>query len=178
MVEMELSRLEVVGAAAQRLRDALVNPVDDRMAAAERLLHCLSGLYAAALVLGPGGDDFGEPDLDEAFPVEADELKEVGEKLQTVFGERRWYWLQHDPIFPRDGTEKPVCGDLVDDLLDIYGDIVPALRAWEAGTNRIDDIVFEWRGTLFQTHWGVHATQAIRALHFIVFDHGLGEPIS
>tara|TARA_R110002096_G_scaffold77896_12_gene183606 strand:- start:125338 stop:125571 length:234 start_codon:yes stop_codon:yes gene_type:complete len=60
---------------------------------------------------------------------------------------------------------EPVVGDLADDLGDIYGDIAPALMAWEAGTSRIDDILFEWRGVSFSTHWGVHASQALRVMH-------------
>lgn len=72
--------------------------------------------------------------------------------MSKVFGEQSIYWFQFDPVFPRDGAEAPVAGDLTDDFGDIYRDIVPALRAWEAEAGRFDDIVFERRGTLFETH--------------------------
>lgn len=72
--------------------------------------------------------------------------------------------LQHySEIFsPHVMQDEPVVGDLSDDLHDIYGHVAKGLHLHEMG--RIDDALWEW-GFGFQTHWGEHASSAIRALH-------------
>lgn len=159
--------------AARRLCDALEHPPDDREDAALLLLRRLSAVYANALALDGSGDCSGEPDLDDLYPVTEAERARVAANVAAVFGERRIYWFQFDPVLPQDGSDAPVAGDLADDFADIYRDILPALRAWEAGSDRFDAILFEWRATTFETHWGVHAAHALPALHRIVLDHGL-----
>jgi hypothetical protein len=65
---------------------------------------------------------------------------------------------------PLDATDvAPVTGSLADDLADIYRDIASGLRAYELG-NRAG-AVWEWSFGL-HSHWGAHATFAIRALHW------------
>jgi hypothetical protein len=73
--------------------------------------------------------------------------------------------LQHyseifSPLVP--APEAPVVGDLADDLVDIYRHIATGLHLYRAG--RVDDAIWEW-GFNFQTHWGEHASSAMRALH-------------
>ena len=57
--------------------------------------------------------------------------------------------------------EEPVVGDIVDDLLDIYGDVVLGLQLFESGA--VDAAASHWR-FWFAAHWGEHATSAVRAL--------------
>ncbi|MEO0574357.1 MAG: DUF5063 domain-containing protein [Pseudomonadota bacterium] len=57
--------------------------------------------------------------------------------------------------------EKPVVGDLSDDLVDVYRDIVPVLSIYEKG--RVDEAEDHWR-FWFHFHWGEHVTSANRAL--------------
>jgi len=59
-------------------------------------------------------------------------------------------------------AEEPVIGDLADDIADIYGDIEYGLSLVDAGFT--EHAVWEWVFRM-QTHWGEHATSAIRALH-------------
>lgn len=160
--------------AARCLCNTLERPSTDKTGAALELLQGLAQVYALALALDLPGDHSGVPDLDDAFPVSDDARAKVIENVASIFGERSSYWLQADPIFPRDGSDEPVCGDLGDDFHDIYRDILPALLAWESGSNRFDDILREWRVTAFEHHWGVHASHALHALHLIVFNHGVG----
>ncbi|MEL6544901.1 MAG: DUF5063 domain-containing protein [Myxococcota bacterium] len=167
------SRAAEFAHSARLLCDALETPPREPEKAALLLLRALSSVYAKGLALDWAGDQFSSPDLGELFPVSDAERQRVTGNVARIFGERRFYWLQFDPIFPRDGSAAPVAGDLADDFGDIYRDILPALRAWEAGSNQFDDIVFDWRATPFEGHWGVHASNALRALHRIVFDHGL-----
>lgn len=124
-------RAQEFSGAARRLCDALESPPPNREEAALLLLRLLSSVYSKALALDWAGDDFAEPDLDETFPVSDVERQRVAENVSKVFGERSIYWLQFDPVFPRDGGEAPVAGDLSDDFGDIYRAILPALRAWE-----------------------------------------------
>jgi hypothetical protein len=58
--------------------------------------------------------------------------------------------------------EVPVVGSVSDDLADIYRDVVTGLRAYERGDRA--GAVWEWRFGL-TSHWGAHATGAIRVLH-------------
>ena len=64
-------------------------------------------------------------------------------------------------------------GDVADDLCDIYRDILPGLRYWEAGGEEGHAaVVWEWRFG-FITHWGRHAIAALGLLHFLVMRDGL-----
>jgi hypothetical protein len=66
----------------------------------------------------------------------------------------RHYWQVAD----RDDQEV-VCGDLADDLADIWRDLQVGLR-----TPRDGDAIWEWRFA-FHTHWGQHAIAALSVLH-------------
>ena len=59
--------------------------------------------------------------------------------------------------------EEPCIGSLVDDFGDIFKDVVKGLRVYQSGWPAT--ALWEWRFS-FWSHWGDHATSAIRALHF------------
>lgn len=68
------------------------------------------------------------------------------------------YWEVFDPY-----VEAPLCtGLLSDDVLDIRADLCPGLALWDRGQYRA--AVWEWRFH-FDSHWGDHAVDALRALH-------------
>ena len=58
-------------------------------------------------------------------------------------------------------AEEPVVGDLVDDIVDIYSDIAPGLALYDAG--KLEEAKNHWQFWL-SSHWGEHATSALRAL--------------
>ncbi|MEZ6142187.1 MAG: DUF5063 domain-containing protein [Zavarzinella sp.] len=58
--------------------------------------------------------------------------------------------------------EEPVIGSLSDDIADIFRDVVLGLRLYNVG--RVDAAVWVWVSSM-TTHWGRHATSAVRALH-------------
>jgi hypothetical protein len=70
------------------------------------------------------------------------------------------YWEIFNPI--TDSPEEPVAGSLVDDLSDIYRDVARGLVLFESGERA--EALWQW-GFNFRTHWGEHATGALRALH-------------
>jgi hypothetical protein len=72
----------------------------------------------------------------------------------------QYYWELFHSVTKE--PEEPVCGDLVDDLLDIYKDVKEGLLAFESGERVL--AAWHWRNT-FGFHWGRHATSAIKALH-------------
>lgn len=57
--------------------------------------------------------------------------------------------------------EEGVVGDLVDDIIDIHGDLYPGLVLFDAGRKR--EAQEHWQ-YWFPIHWGEHATSALRAL--------------
>jgi hypothetical protein len=58
--------------------------------------------------------------------------------------------------------QEPVAGSLSDDLLDVYRDVGKGLRLWDA--DALTAATWEWRFS-FESHWGDHAIDALRALH-------------
>jgi hypothetical protein len=140
---------------------------------APELLGALTDLYRSALALPDTLADNLDVSPDIIFSrVNDDEWQRVYDGVGTVMGDLNFYWLQYNPIHPRDGSEKPVCGALGDDCADIYRDIVSPLRVFDSGRfDSIDDIIWEWCDDPFKTHWGLHAVRAMTALHWIVFQN-------
>ena len=114
-------------------------------AARERLL----GLYMAALALPSV-----EPDDTDAPPSPNVAASWPG------FAGKDVYWEVFDP-YEHDATD-PVAGSLTDDVLGVYGDIKPGLTLWDASQEQ--NAIWEWRFN-FDSHWGDHAIDALRALH-------------
>jgi hypothetical protein len=69
------------------------------------------------------------------------------------------YWEVFDPYV----DEAPVAGSLSDDVLDVYRDVRRGLDLWDS-TAPLAAAIWEWRFH-FDTHWGDHAVDALRALH-------------
>ena len=113
----------------------------------------------------------------DEFGVADEEWRGVCSLVHETLGAQSGYWAYFDPTEPPDSAEEPVFNDLGDDLADIYRDIKPGLRAWEAGlVQYLADIVFHWKFPLFGSHWGVHAVSAMRALHPLAFLRGVKRP--
>jgi hypothetical protein len=157
-------------AAAHRFCLLLEFDPADREEWVRQVLVALAELYAGAHHLPTGEDlpDF-EDDVPGEFSVEDDEYYPIVRRVNGLI-QKNSYWAYFDPTEPPDSSEKPVLGDLGDDLGDIYRDIKPGLRAWETGRdNYLTALVFDWRTPNFESHWGVHAVDAMRALHQIVY---------
>ena len=107
-----------------------------------------------------------EPDEDEAAddPDGLDEdARVVAASVRRTVGDLDRYWEVFDP---REHTE-PVAGALWDDLVDTYRDLRRGLHLADRGSRFA--AVWNWRFSL-ETHWGNHATDAIRVLFRIVTD--------
>ena len=78
------------------------------------------------------------------------------------------FWTVFDPL--KLGGEDPVVTTLSDCLADIWRDLKPGLEAMDANRERYqNDALWEWTFS-FQTHWGRHAIDALRAIHFQLED--------
>lgn len=122
-------------------------PLEERL---RRAASLLAELYAAGLDLPDVEVDVARtpkppPDLEETFPG---------------FGAHEPYWAVFDPYEP----DQPVSTTLSDDLLDVYRDIHAGLTLYEADpTRNLSNAVMDWRLGL-ESHWGDHATDALRVL--------------
>jgi len=75
-------------------------------------------------------------------------------------------WDAYAEVFdPYEMDDTPVVGSLSDDLADVYRDLRRGLALFDA-SNRPGkiDAVWDWRFH-FHSHWGEHATGALRPLH-------------
>jgi hypothetical protein len=116
--------------------------LDERLRVARELL--------AELVQAGCRVPLGEPDGPEADRVQPP-------PGWPGFGEVEIYWEVFDPY-----EEAPlVAGSLSDDVLDVYCDVRRGLQLFDEG--HLASAAFEWR-LHFDSHWGDHAVDALRAL--------------
>jgi hypothetical protein len=104
----------------------------------------------------------GLPDLDggdhQKIHKPAPILRErVLRRASTVPFQR--YWNMFDPLKE---DQQPVCGDLSDDLADIWLDLWEGLYLFDA-SHRLE-ANFHWR-VLYDSHWGQHLLDAQRAIY-------------
>jgi hypothetical protein len=112
----------------------------------------LLGLYSEALDLPAA-----EPDERVAEP------SSVLAPDWPGMGELDFYWEVFDPYELAD--DEPVGATLSGDLLDVYCDVRGGLEMLRAhGERGLPAATWHWRFT-FETHWGDHAIDALRALH-------------
>jgi hypothetical protein len=119
------------------------------------VLGRLAQLYVAGLRL-PDVEPPEIPDLPDPTP---EQRKKVVENLLAL--PLQYYWEVFEPC-QLDGDREPVCGDLFDDLGDIYVDLFRGARLFEAG--HVEAAAFSWRFS-FGIHWGRHLVSALHALH-------------
>ncbi|MDR4222315.1 DUF5063 domain-containing protein [Priestia megaterium] len=114
----------------------------------EELLAALLDLYLQALRLPEV-----EPDNAEAPQFEIPLPK-------VDFDKYEYYWEVFDPY----KLDEPGCGSLSDDILDIYKDLKEGIILFEQDTT--NEAIWHWKFH-FQSHWGSHVVNALRALHSV-----------
>lgn len=112
------------------------------------LMKLLMTLYLSALHLPDT-----EPETNGVSWEKAEDVSiRIDEQISTI------YWEVYNPYV----YEELVCGDLVDDLLDIVKDLRVGMDEYEAG--RFGNAIFVWKWGL-DNHWGQHIVDDLRALH-------------
>lgn len=90
--------------------------------------------------------------------------------IAEILNQNLYYWHVFDPTDEAD--TKPVCGDLLDDISDIYKDLKYSISTFDIGTdesreNAIWQLKFD-----FETHWGNHCINALYAVHYFIKKYG------
>jgi Domain of unknown function (DUF5063) len=119
------------------------------------VLRRLSTLYSAGLLL----PDVEPPEMPDIPDPSVDERKRVVDNLSAL--PFQYYREVFNPTAAA-REDDPVCGDLLDDLGDIYVDLARGLRLFRSG--QVEAAAFSWRFA-FGIHWGRHLVSALRALH-------------
>ncbi len=114
------------------------------------LMELLMKLYFSAMYLPEAEPETIDSSL---VPLESVQIR-LSNHISPV------YWEVFDPYV----EEEPVCGDLTDDFSDIAGNLRNGMKEYEAG--RVGNAVFEWKLS-FNSHWGQHVVDALRALHAV-----------
>ena len=127
---------------------------EDRL---EELMSILLQLYEKALHLPDT-----EPNMDDDYVHE--KMTVLPLKMEV----RDFYWEVYDPFDDAD-EDKLVCGMIFDDLNDIYRDLQEGVRAYEAGD--YSHAAWVWKFGV-DGHWGTHAVDLIKALHWMRTVHG------
>ena len=123
----------------------------------------LLSLYISALNL-PWVDLQSEIEYDNQ--LDDIEFNKILNSLSDKLGDSRMYWHVFDPT-NQDDTEY-VCGDLVDDLGDIYKDLKFSLATFnldkvDCKENALWQFKFD-----FDKHWDDHCIDAISAIHYFL----------
>ena len=135
------------------------------IAARNALVH-ISRLFSAALLLPPPWNELLADQPEVEWLDEADYRAAVSSLTGRLPGSP--YGMVFAPWEAPPG--EAMHGLLIDDIGDIYRDVVRGLRAYQSG--RRAAAVWEW-GFHFRHHWGDHATNAIRALHAWLTENAL-----
>ncbi|HVE41456.1 MAG TPA: DUF5063 domain-containing protein [Planctomycetota bacterium] len=124
-----------------------------------RVAATLPRLYAGAVHL-PRRNSSGRV---KARRLSRKEWQALFMSLGRKLGRECCYWECFNPYV----REELMAGSLADDFADIYRDIKPGLVSYDAGsTTSQEAAVTEWRSAML-SHWGHHATGALRVLHHL-----------
>ncbi len=138
----------------------------------------LANLYHTALQLEEVELVYSGPES-EFDEIDKTKLAGKNKNLISNLGKACFYWEVFDPTYaeqdgkPESGWEitdkEPSQGWLVDDFGDIYLDLKEELtKIDDIGTDEaIEDALWQLKFG-FNTHWGIHCINAMRALHYLM----------
>ncbi|TKK64009.1 DUF5063 domain-containing protein [Ilyomonas limi] len=110
--------------------------------------------------------DFDLPDRDIAeIDISDDDIRDLlsftRKRLRGPF-----YWIVFDPTDHSDTAS--VCGDLVDDLGDMYKDIKTFLTGFDDADDDVKQNALWHLKWSFDNHWNDHCMNAIYAIHYFL----------
>lgn len=132
----------------------------------EEAHELVAQLYGAALALPPTRPS--RPVRRRAQAPGEDARTRLRETAALIGPRRDAYRQCFDPY---NLDEDPLPSSLAEDLCGVYADLADGLAHWDAG--EADDAVWAWRFS-FGSHWGEHASAALRALYWLACRHGIG----
>ncbi len=123
--------------------------------------HLLPELY----VRGAALPDVKSNQLDAPEVMTDAEWWKLFSGLRDTLRDYDSHWVE-DP--QHETPANPGESSLSDDIADIYRDLKRGLALWEAnGGGKLGGAAWYWREH-FRFHWGEHALDALRRIHFIV----------
>lgn len=160
------------GAIAQTFCDVVDSAPDlDRVDLLVRVYRILPRLISEAISLPDvelGHDEGQEEERRKSIILATSQLNDARwgqlySLLKEKLGDWNLYWQVWDP---RKDNEA-IHGSLADDIADIYRDLKEGLIRIEAHQSPLGDIIWDWR-IAFYSHWGKHAIDAMRTIHFLL----------
>jgi Domain of unknown function (DUF5063) len=91
------------------------------------------------------------------------EWQDIYHRLQKKLGDADVYWTVFDPTKDQD----VICGSLSDDIADIYRGLRKRLVEFRESASTPSLVIWDWR-VGFYSHWGDHATSALRTIHALL----------
>lgn len=132
-------------------------------------LSFLSGTQTHLLVLYSTGKNLPCFDIKNEIENEPELSATAFNKILGFIAERipyRFYWHVFDPT--NDSDTEAVCGDLLDDLGDIYKDIKRCILLFDAyKTANVENALYRFK-FYFEHHWGDHCVNALYAIHYFL----------
>jgi hypothetical protein len=113
-----------------------------------------------------------EEESDEAGDyrhVSSVRLTEEEGRVYALLKEKLGDWDGYTQVFDPTTDKEAVFGTLADDVADIYRDLKEGLLLRQRHEVRPEEIIWNWR-LLYYSHWGKHAIDALRAIHFRLQD--------
>lgn len=118
-------------------------------------------------IYGAGLPEFSSPkdrDIKEVGITDKD-IKEILLLIRDRINDP-FYWTVFDPTDHNDTAS--VCGDLTDDLGDIYKDLKTFLIEFEKGDDNVKQNALWQLKWSFDYHWNDHCMDAIYAIHYFL----------
>lgn len=103
-------------------------------------------------------------------PLQDVEIKPLRDSISQRLEGSQFYWHVFEPTDKEDIT--PVCGDLVDDLGDMYKDLKNAIMIFNLDQPGCEENALWNFKFLFEKHWDDHCINALSAIHFYLQDEG------
>ena len=120
--------------------------------------------------------------IGEAIHIPAVELNDGGRQTKNKtnrISQERWHeiysllkeklddWNLYSQVFDPKKDKEVEYGSLADDISDIYRDLEKVASFLPCDLERQNEILWEWRFG-FYSHWGDHAMNALRTIHFLL----------
>jgi len=134
----------------------------DRETLVLRIYRLLPLLIGRAVNLSPIESSDDQTDHKKAR-ISQEQWGELYSLLKEKLGDWDLYSQVFDPTKDRDA----IYGSLADDIADIYRDLKEGLDLHSSDIVSSNDILWEWRFG-FYSHWGHHAINALRTIHFLL----------
>jgi hypothetical protein len=129
----------------------------------------LLAIQEQLLSLYSHGRNIPKVDLEEDSDIEVEIAVTDYRNITSLIGDKipfQYYWHVFDPIDDMDTD--PVCGDLIDDLSDIYKDLKNSLFLFDSRNIKVKgEAIWKFKFD-FDSHWSNHCANAINVIHYFL----------